>query len=66
MGKYTGGKAWLATLVVKQDGKAIEGAPQTGAHTIALKPGQELHGDPAAVVNTLQETFANCTFAWEK
>ena len=66
MGKYTGGKAWLKTLVVLQHGKEIEGEPTSGDYTIALKPGQELHGDPAAVVNTLQATFANCTFAWVK
>lgn len=66
MGKYTDGKAWLAALHVKQAGQPIEGEPQSGEHTIALKPGLELHGDREAVPQQLAATFPNCTFTWEK
>ena len=66
MGKYSNGKAWLQVLVVKQDGKVIDGDPTSGEHTIALKPGLAYHGDREYAVKLLQDSFPRCTFAWEK
>ncbi len=65
MGKYSGGKAWLAAVIVKKDGKPIDGLPSKGEHTIALKPGQTLQGDRSVVAAELQGVFKGCTFKWE-
>lgn len=65
MGLYSGGKAWLAAVVLKKDGKPVDGGPVKGDYTIALKPGQTLHGDREVVVTELQGAFKGCSFKWE-
>lgn len=65
MGKYSGGKAWLAALVVKREGKPIDGEPVRGEYTICLKPTQTFSGNRDDVVKELQAACKGCSFKWE-